>query len=263
MQSRLLQAMSRLPLRHVFSGIPSSASSSAFRSRAFCPLSRCRVGEAVVSQSSSKINLPLLGFCFISFLFTGCLESLDEAIGKNQPPVANAGDDQTVDLAGEEATVTLDGSKSEDKDGKIVSYIWKGGNPTSISIDAGVGDGGAANGTGIETDATDANTVDANTADTNTVDANTADANTVDANTVDANTADAGLSDNDAGMPIPEAVGILEGGIEEVLETPDPEDTVKPQISLGEGVHTFHLWVTDDDGATSMDTVVITVKKPD
>src|SRR5918995_197926 len=40
----------------------------------------------------------------------------------NHSPVANAGADQTVN-AGD--TVTLDGSKSTDPDGNIVSYLWK------------------------------------------------------------------------------------------------------------------------------------------
>ena len=40
----------------------------------------------------------------------------------NQPPVANAGPDQTVNSGD---NVTLDGSGSTDSDGKIVSYSWK------------------------------------------------------------------------------------------------------------------------------------------
>jgi len=47
----------------------------------------------------------------------------------NQPPVANAGPDQTVtdeDNDGEEP-VTLDGSASQDPDGTIVSYVWSEG----------------------------------------------------------------------------------------------------------------------------------------
>ena len=39
----------------------------------------------------------------------------------NQPPIADAGDDQTA-IAGE--TVTFDGSNSDDEDGAIVSYDW-------------------------------------------------------------------------------------------------------------------------------------------
>ena len=43
------------------------------------------------------------------------------AAATNQPPTANAGADQQVES---NATVTLDGSGSNDPDGQIVSYVW-------------------------------------------------------------------------------------------------------------------------------------------
>jgi len=55
--------------------------------------------------------------------------ALNINITSNAPPVADAGDDQTVhdtDRSGSE-TVTLDGSGSSDPDGSIVSYAWKEG----------------------------------------------------------------------------------------------------------------------------------------
>jgi PKD domain len=46
----------------------------------------------------------------------------------NKPPISNAGPDQTVN-AGD--TIKLDGAKSRDPDGRIVSYLWKQiGGPT-------------------------------------------------------------------------------------------------------------------------------------
>jgi PKD repeat protein/peptidoglycan/xylan/chitin deacetylase (PgdA/CDA1 family) len=53
----------------------------------------------------------------------------------NQPPLANAGPDQTVtdsDWDGSES-VTLDGSGSTDADGTIVSYVWREGGVTVAS----------------------------------------------------------------------------------------------------------------------------------
>ncbi|MFW6154714.1 MAG: PKD domain-containing protein [Planctomycetota bacterium] len=55
----------------------------------------------------------------------------------NVPPVADAGNDQTVtDTDGDgSASVTLDGSGSSDSDGTIVSYVWKEG---AVQIATGV-----------------------------------------------------------------------------------------------------------------------------
>lgn len=53
-------------------------------------------------------------------------------VPSNQPPVANAGPDQTVSDSNGDGSenVTLDGSASSDADGTIVSYVWsEGGAP--------------------------------------------------------------------------------------------------------------------------------------
>jgi subtilisin family serine protease len=64
----------------------------------------------------------------------------------NQPPVADAGVDQVVYVKGKAraATVTLDGSRSHDPDGTIVSYQWlengapiAAGKTVSVSLDIG------------------------------------------------------------------------------------------------------------------------------
>ncbi len=56
----------------------------------------------------------------------------------NQPPIANAGSDQTILIVG--LTVTLDGSNSSDPDDGIVSYFWlqTAGPTISLSNDAAV-----------------------------------------------------------------------------------------------------------------------------
>ena len=50
------------------------------------------------------------------------------AAAENQPPVADAGPDQTINLAEGQATTTviLDGSGSSDPDGSIIEYNWTG-----------------------------------------------------------------------------------------------------------------------------------------
>lgn len=59
----------------------------------------------------------------VTILFIcGC--KINATIDRNQPPVAKAGEDQTIPFNGEPVTVTLDGSGSSDPDGKIEAYIW-------------------------------------------------------------------------------------------------------------------------------------------
>lgn len=54
---------------------------------------------------------------FFSRLVTGAVA--------NQPPTANAGADQTIECAGSNGSpVTLDGSKSSDPDGDVLSFVW-------------------------------------------------------------------------------------------------------------------------------------------
>jgi fibronectin type 3 domain-containing protein len=53
-------------------------------------------------------------------MFSACKE-ITQILGLNNAPVANAGEDQTVDFGDE---VTLDGSASSDEDGDELSYQW-------------------------------------------------------------------------------------------------------------------------------------------
>jgi hypothetical protein len=96
-----------------------------------------QIGGPMVTLSEPTIEQPTFaapevsaGGVSLTFELTvkdsGGLQSSDTTIvnvtGDNDPPTANAGDDQTVM---EKSTVTLDGSNSSDPDDGIDSYRWK------------------------------------------------------------------------------------------------------------------------------------------
>jgi len=106
-----------------------------------------QIGGPMVTLSEPTIEQPTFaapevsaGGVSLTFELTvkdsGGLQSSDTTIvnvtGDNDPPTANAGDDQTVM---EKSTVTLDGSNSFDPDGGIESYRWKqaAGTPVTFS----------------------------------------------------------------------------------------------------------------------------------
>ena len=67
-------------------------------------------------KSILRAVLPLL------LVVTACV--VDETVDDNQTPIANAGKDRQLDYDGTPVSVTLDGSKSLDHDGDIVTYRW-------------------------------------------------------------------------------------------------------------------------------------------
>ncbi len=183
----------------------------------------------------------------------------------NADPVANAGADKTVtdsDKSGFES-VTLDGSKSADSDGSIVSYTWSA-NGVSIPAGASTSADFPVGSTTVTLTVKD----DDGATDTDKV------IITVKAPAVPDNkapTADAGsdktVTDSDDNGS--ESVTLDGSG------SSDDDGTIsyswskngneiatgaKPTVTLGVGTHTVTLTVKDDDGATDTDTVTVTVK---
>ena len=176
----------------------------------------------------------------------------------NQPPVADAGPDQNLtdtDKNGSEM-VTLDGSGSSDPDGSISVYEWTEG-ATALGTGAVLNVSLAAGTHTITLTVTD--NIGASAGDTVVVDVN------------QPPTANAGLdqSANDADGTNSETVTLdgsassdLDGTIDtyEWAEGATPlGSTVSITESFGVGTHTVTLTVTDDDGATDSNDVVVTV----
>jgi hypothetical protein len=184
----------------------------------------------------------------------------------NQPPVADAGPDQTVTDADDTGAedVTLDGSASTDADGTIVSWSWAvdgteiaTGEMATISFDVGVTtvvltvtDDGGSTGTDevvITVEAfvpNQAPTADAGP-DQTVTDADNSGAEDV---TLD------GSASTDADGTIVSWSWAVDG-----TEITTGEMATVP---FDVGVTTVTLTVTDDEGATGTDDVVITVNAP-
>lgn len=179
----------------------------------------------------------------------------------NDPPVANAGPDQTVtdsDNSGSE-NVTLDGSASSDPEDSIVSYEWKEGenvigNTATITPDLAVGvhaitltvtDNGGATGTDDMTV-----TVNANQAPT---------ANAGTDQTVTDNDYNGGESVTLSGSGTDTDGTITAYEWKEGANFLGDTATITPDLALG--VHTITLTVTDNGGAMGSDEVTVTVEE--
>jgi hypothetical protein len=187
--------------------------------------------------------------------------------GSNQPPAAHAGPDRTVadsDGNGTEA-VTLDGSASTDPDGTIASYEWREG-ITLLGQGATLNRAFAVGAHTVTLVATDDDGASASDAVTITVEPRAAPNQPPVAN------AGPDQAITDADLNGTEVVTFDGRG------SSDPDGTIVSYIwrkngnmfnnaatfSVTQplGTHTIELTVTDDKGATSTDTVVVTIGTP-
>jgi hypothetical protein len=179
------------------------------------------------------------------------------------PPVADAGQDQNVSTG---ETVVLDGSGSHDADGDPLTYTWSftskpSGSTASLSPPNAVSPS-------FEADLEGTYVVQLIVHDG--AEYSEPDTATVAASENASPVAKAG-ADRTYQVP-PEGTLLVsldgsgsydpDGTIVSYVWTgnSDPADVVGPSVALGAGVYTFDLTVTDDQGAFSSDTVVITVE---
>ena len=183
----------------------------------------------------------------------------------NQSPTANAGADQTVvdtDGSGSEE-ITLDGSASTDTDGTIVTYAWTqdgtqiatGVNPT-ITLPTGnqnitltvTDDNGATD--------TDEVTITINTPANESPVANAG---------ADQTVTDTDNSGSEEVTLNGSASADNDGTIVSYIWTENGTQVASganPTVGIAVGSHTITLTVTDDDGATNSDEVVVIVNAP-
>ena len=87
-------------------------------------------------KTIKMIGVTLFLLIFTSFCVDESILGVStppELAKRNTPPISNAGVDQTITLP--QSTATLDGTKSSDKDGRIVSWRWsKKSGPTQYTL---------------------------------------------------------------------------------------------------------------------------------
>ncbi len=234
-----------------FSGASSSTSSSRTKT----------VSYAETGTFDTKLKLTYRG------TEATCATKVTVQRVGNQAPTANAGPDQTVNLAAGQTSinVTLNGSGSSDPDGNIATYNWTGTpDPANTASPTVTLTAGKYTFTLVVTDNNGASSA----ADTVVITVNpappvnqppTANAGPDQTVTIAAGQSNIAVTLNGSGSSDPD------GTISTYTWTgsPNPADTVSPTVTLTAGSYTFTLVVTDNNGASSAaDTVVITVNAP-
>ncbi|WP_165806698.1 PKD domain-containing protein [Chitinophaga parva] len=186
----------------------------------------------------------------------------------NIPPVANAGTAQTITLP--TSSVTVDGSKSTDTDGQIVTWLWQQTSGPAGAVIAtpaakttqvtGLLQGAytfsliVTDDKGAKDTATVSITVNAAANVPPTANAGPAQAITLPANSV---TVDGSGSTDPDGQIVTWLWQKVSGPAGGVIATPGSQATAISQ--LAQGVYVFSLTVTDNKGATNTATVHVTV----
>ena len=216
-----------------------------------------------------NVNLPQ-GVHVVTLLVTDNIGATDDDTvtitvneAPNVPPVANAGADQTVNIAPSESTasVTLDGTASTDPDGGgIVDYTWSiDGTPvaTSVSPTVNLAEGVYVvtllvtdNRGGIDND-TVTITVNASSNADPIANAGPDQSAVLEGDAIDVSVLMDGTASNDADGTISSYAWLVNG--QTVGTGP------APSILLTEGVNEVTLIVTDNLGATGFDSLVVSV----
>ncbi len=185
----------------------------------------------------------------------------------NIPPVANAGTDQSVtdtDENGSES-IQLDGASSSDSDGSIASYIWT--SDTGVVIPNGVAPSadfpiGVHTVTLVVTDNDGSSSSDTVLITVLEV-VNVAPIADVGADQTvfddDGNGSELVILPGSGSTDSDGTIVLYTWSADTGVVIPDGET---PSVNFPVGVHTVTLTVTDDDGATGSDTVIITVEVP-
>jgi len=176
----------------------------------------------------------------------------------NQRPISNAGENQTIQLSSGQTSVIvqLDGSRSNDPDGTIVSYVWTGNpDPADVVNPSVTLSAGSYTFTLVVTDNRGASsdpsavTVTVLSPPQNKPPIANAGTNRTVILPPGQNAINVQLSGSGTD-PDGTIVAYLWNG------TPDPQDIQNPVVSLGEGSHVFSLVVRDNLGAESEPSLV-------
>jgi hypothetical protein len=212
-------------------------------------------------------------------LFTSCSSPAGGDTPQNVAQTANAGNDQSITLPTD--STALNGSASSDSDGSIAAYEW-----TQISKPNGAADAVLGSPAEVTTTVSGLTTAGAYTFQLKVTDNDGAENTDTIVVTVNppqnvAPTANAG-SDQTITLPISDttlngnassdsdgSIAAYEwtllskpnGAADAVLGSPAEVTTTVSGLTTA-GAYTFQLKVTDDDGAESTDTIVVTVNPP-